>query len=95
VYARRIGDLFAELQQTQAGSINHSASPSLLTSFNPPLRRSLKRHEQSVAGLLVISSLVVGMDLSEGGREEQGPGPDSGAGVGSVAGGVGQKVRSP
>ncbi len=44
---------------------------------------------------MVISSLVVGMDPSEGGREGQGPGPDSGAGVGSVAGGVGQKVRSP
>jgi len=52
-------------------------------------------NEQSTAGLVVISSLVVGMDPSEGGREGQGPGPDSGAGVGSVAGGVGQKVRSP
>jgi hypothetical protein len=43
VYARRIGDLYAALRQTEAGSINHSASSLLLTSFNPPLRRSLKR----------------------------------------------------
>jgi hypothetical protein len=73
------------------------ASSSLLTSFNPPLRwGGLKRHEQSSSRL--GGDLVPGCRcgvLGKGSREGQGPGPDSGAGVGSVARGVGQKVRSP